>query len=522
MNIIVTGFMGTGKTTLGRALAKRLEMDFIDTDMLIENKLNLSVSEIFEKFGEKYFRVLEREVVKELKEENNTVIATGGKTLLYKKNLKTLTKNGILLTLHSDPEDLWERVKKYDSRPLLKGITKDEFIKLYLKRAPLYENLPNKIKISNFSETEAETILEFLTKELMRIEIKIGDKISEVILKRSLPGEIEKYIFSEKKGKVFMICDSKVFGIHGETLKKICQSFYIISGKDRNKNLKNAERLWKWLIKENVKRDSILLSFGGGVIGDLCGFVSSTILRGISHYHVPTTLLSMLDSSIGGKNGINLLSMKNAVGTINPPDKVFVDPTLLFSLPRKEISSGLVEAIKAGFIGDPLIFDLIEKRLHLIENIDLESLEEVISRSIKVKKTIVEKDPFEKNIRKFLNLGHTLAHALESFHRYRISHGEAVGLGLIYSLELSEMLGLCSKDLKARLKFLLNELGLKTRIKGNKENLIDLMKMDKKSTEEGIDFVLLKGWGEPVLKRGISKKILLEALEEVLDENTYN
>ncbi len=383
----------------------------------------------------------------------------------------------------------------------------------------MLEKFPNKIDISGLPEKDSvERVLRFLTEEKGDMEVKVGEKVSKIIFKRFIFKNLEE-IISEWEGKIFLICDERVFKIYCEYLKNITSNYFIISG---NKNLRNVEKIWKWLIKEKVKRDSLILSIGGGVIGDICGFVSSTILRGVTHYHIPSTILSMMDSSIGGKNGINFNSMKNAIGTISPPEKVFIDLLLLSTIPSKEISAGIVEGLKAGLIGDPEILSLIEEKFPLIKMIDIETIEEILLRAIKVKKYIVEKDPYEKNIRKILNLGHTLAHAIESQQKYKIPHGEAVGIGLIYSLKISEDLGICPAGLKERVKSILQKLGLKTSIEERKDALMEKIKIDKKSTEKGIDFVLLKGAGEPVLMRNLSEEVIFDSLKEVIHENSID
>ncbi len=519
INIVITGFMGSGKSTIGKEIAKRLSMEFIDTDDLIEKREALPIPEIFDRFGEEYFRKIENEVVLSLKGKNDSVISTGGKTLLFRRNLDILSKNAIIITLIVHPGILWERLSDDERRPVIRGVKKEEFMEIYKERASKYEKLPNKIDISGLDEDGSiEKIFEFLTEKTREIEVKVGDRSSKITFKRFLLKNL-KEIFTEDTGKIFLMCDENVFRIYSKYLKELTPYYYLISGGDRSKNIKNVERLWRWLLNENIKRDSVIISMGGGVIGDICGFVSSTILRGVTHYQIPTTLLSMLDSSIGGKNGINFDSMKNAIGTFNPPDKVFIDPLFLLSVPKKEISAGIVEVIKAGLIGDSGIIDLIEGNLHFIKNLDLNLTEEIIFRSINVKKRIVEDDPFERNIRKFLNLGHTLGHAVESYYRYKISHGEAVGIGLIYALEISERLVFCPFELKERIKNLIQKLGLKVKIRAKIKELLELIKMDKKSTEKGIDFVLLKNLEKPFLMRNIPHKILFDSLKEVIDEN---
>jgi 3-dehydroquinate synthase len=524
MNIVLTGFMGTGKTTLGRLLAKKLSLTHVDTDELIEKSQGLSVSAIFNKYGENYFRQLEAEVIKKLAQENeNLVISTGGKTLLNKRNLNLLTKKGIIITLMGEPELLWERVKNSFLRPLVNLSNKERFIDLYRKREPLYEQLPNKIKIDNLSIVEAiQKIMDILKAETRQLEVKLGERKSLIIFKRFLLSSPEKIVGPDSALKIFLVCDKKVYQINKPYLQRIFPLYYLVPGKDRSKNLRQAEKIWQWLIAHNVKRDSILISIGGGVIGDLCGFISSTILRGIKHYHIPSTLLAMIDSSLGGKNGLNFRSIKNAIGTFSPADKVFIDPLFLHSLDKKQLASGLVEAIKAGLIGDSKLFHLIEEKTEMIRRLDLETIDEVIYRAIQVKKEIVEKDPYETGLRKRLNLGHTLGHALESFYRFKIPHGEAVGIGLIYSLKISEKLGLCSPELRERVKSLLEKLELRTQIRADKKKLIDYMKMDKKITEKGLDFVLMSEAQGVIIKKNIPEEIMLEALKEFIIENIDN
>jgi len=524
MNIVLTGFMGTGKTTIGRLLAKKLSLNHVDSDELIEKHQGLSVSEIFNKYGEYYFRRLEAEVIKKIAERaDNWVISTGGKTLLSKKNLDLLSKKGIIITLKGNAELLWERVKTSFFRPLVNHSNKEKFIELYKKREPLYERLPNKIIVDNLSIAEViQKIVDILKAETRQFEIKLGERKTQVIFKRFLLSSPERIIGLDSAYKIFLVCDKKVYQINKPYLQLTFPLYYLVPGKDRSKSLSQAEKIWQWLIAHNVKRDSILISIGGGVIGDLCGFIASTILRGIKHYHIPSTLLAMVDSSLGGKNGLNFRSIKNVIGTFSPADKVFIDPLFLHSLDKKQLASGLVEAIKAALIGDPQLLNLIEEKIELIRRLDFETIDEVIYRAIQVKKEIVEKDPYETDLRKKLNLGHTLGHALESFYHYRIFHGEAVGIGLIYSLKISESLGLCSPKLGVRLKALLEKLGLRTRIKADKKSLIHYIKMDKKTTEKGLDFVLMSEVEGVIMKKNIPEELMLEALEEVIIENIGN
>lgn len=524
MNLILTGFMGTGKTAIGRLLADRLSMKHLDTDWLIETSTGMSIAKIFSLYGEQYFRVLESAQIKTLaKTAKNCVISTGGKTLLSKENRDLLMKKGVIITLKGNPELLWKRLQNDSSRPLVNKTDRNKFIELYRNRYPLYEQLPNKIEVSHLNEAEAtQKIIDFLSARTYQFEVGTGDKKSTITFKRSLLSSPEEIIKLATGGKFFLVCDRNVFKYYRTDIKRIFPLYFLAASRDQNKNLRQVENIWKWLIEHKVRRDSILVSIGGGVISDLAGFVASTTVRGIKHYHIPTTLLAMVDASIGGKNGLNFQSVKNVIGTFNFIDQVLIDPLWLHSLDRKELANGLSEALKVSLIGESQLFDFIIDKIDLIQNLDLQTIEELIYRAIVVKKKIVEEDPGERGPRKKLNFGHTLAHALESAYGYRISHGEAVGLGMIYALKISELLGLASPDLSLKLKTVLERLGLRTRITCNPKKLIEYTKIDKKSTEQGLQFVVLNGIGRPVLKSDLSEELMIEAMKEVAIENNHH
>lgn len=520
MNIVITGFIGTGKTTVGRLLARRLGRNHLDTDELIEKETGLTVREIFKNYGESYFRKLERKAIRKIvREENDLVISTGGKTLLDEVNLELILKTGIVLCLEDLPENIWPRLKSEATRPVIDGFSLEDFIKLYRERLPGYQKLPNKIQVTGLSALEVAARLEsFLNQEVTGFEVHLGSDRTRVSLKRFIRWSSEE-VMKNGQGQAFFVVDRQLLKHHKNILGFNNERLFEIPATDSHKNLRQAEAIWRWLLASGVKRDSILVSIGGGVVGDICGFVASTILRGITHLHLPTTLLAMVDSCLGGKNGINLGKIKNCVGTFYPPELVMVNPFFLCSLPFSEIASGLVEVIKAGLISDLGLIDLVEENLELIKKRDVRILEELILRAMMVKKRIVEQDPYESGLRKQLNLGHTVGHALEACSSFKISHGQAVALGLIFSLGLSERLGLDPGNYKERIKNIIQQLGLRTEIEAAEEEIFNLMKYDKKSTATGLDFVLFdvrKG----IVIRKVERKLIEDSLREVLVENT--
>ncbi len=523
MNIIITGFMGTGKTTVGRLVARQLGRFHLDTDRMVVSKTGKSIKSIFEQWGETYFRRFEKSVVKEIcRHERKVVISTGGKTLLDEENFIRLSETGVVFTLIDSPLNCWERVKKSFNRPLLKNLDLAGFLALYGEREKLYQGLPNKINIEGLSpEKVAEKILGFLASKTNGFEITQGRQKTVVSMQRFISLKARD-IVEDKQTKLFIVYDKRV--TRALEIKTAEEKVYALplEATDVNKNLQQAEKIWKWLLANGVRRDSILISVGGGVIGDLAGFVSSTILRGIKHFHLPTTLLAMVDSCLGGKNGINYGDFKNCLGTFSLPERVIINPFFLHSLKTLDLSTGLVEAVKAGLIGDTGLVDLIEEKLDLIWKKDITTLEEIIWRALQVKGTIVEEDLYETGNRKKLNFGHTLGHALEAFHNYQISHGQAVAIGLLYSLRVSELLSLADSAVRERLKNLFLRLGLKIRIHGHRAELLMLMGQDKKATEQGLDFVLFSNSSGVIIKNNIDQKLMLEAMEEVIDENIDN
>ncbi len=271
------------------------------------------------------------------------------------------------------------------------------------------------------------------------------------------------------------------------------------------------------LIEAKLDRHSTLIALGGGVTGDAVGFLASTYLRGIDFIQIPTTLLSMVDSSIGGKVGINHELGKNLIGAFHPPKLVVIDPSLLTSLPEREYLSGLGECIKHALISGHTLFEESIALKEKLKQKDLEILPEFIYNNLQVKKNIVEADEKEAGVRAFLNLGHTFAHALENYFNYgTLLHGEAVCLGLICALRMSEEVFNLDSSVRVGLIEFLKFMRLPTKVEGiETTQLIKLMTRDKKTICGKTNFVLLKNIGEPVLFSDVSEGMLDRAWEEI-------
>lgn len=283
---------------------------------------------------------------------------------------------------------------------------------------------------------------------------------------------------------------------------------------ETSKTLHTAAELFTRLAECGADRQSVVCTFGGGVVGDIGGFVASAYMRGIPFVQIPTTLLAMVDSSVGGKTGVNHDLGKNLIGAFYPPRAVCTDITFLRSLPEREYRCGLSEIVKAGVIDDAELFTFIESHVGAIRARDEEVLTTLIERSIAVKVRVVEEDPTEQGVRAILNFGHTIGHALEAATAYeKYSHGEAVAIGMALVAQLSETLGYCSHEVCERLHVVLEALDLPVSYMDiDAQRLLEVMAHDKKAVAGVVRFVLLKDIGSVVYRQ----EVPLDALQELL------
>ncbi len=275
---------------------------------------------------------------------------------------------------------------------------------------------------------------------------------------------------------------------------------------EQHKTMDTVGQLYDAFVRANLDRAGVVIAFGGGVVGDTAGFAAATFMRGVRLIQVPTSLLSMVDSSVGGKVGVDLPLGKNLVGAFKQPDAVFIDPTMLKTLPPREWRCGMAEVIKHGLLADS---ELLDPSLWAPERAP-----ELIQRAVRVKVDVVEADPYEQNIRAHLNLGHTFAHAIEQVSGYAWPHGEAVGAGLVAAARLSVQQGLTAASLAEQVEALVSEIGLPTRIGDlDPAALYTAMATDKKWAGGKSRFVLLRGVGQPLIAEGVSREAVLTVLE---------
>ncbi len=318
--------------------------------------------------------------------------------------------------------------------------------------------------------------------------------------------------------------DNENFNALVREINKLAVSVNLISvsGGEKTKTISQLNRIIEKSISFKVDRDSLIIAFGGGVIGDIAGFAASILLRGINYIQIPTTLLSQVDSSVGGKTGINSSKSKNLIGAFHQPLAVIIDISLLKSLPNRQFLAGLAEVVKYGLITDINFFEFIENNYKKILNYEPSILNYIISRSCEIKSQIIKNDEKENGKRALLNLGHTFGHAIESFGKYdgRIIHGEAISIGICLAFKLSNKLGICSQIETERVITLFKKLTLPTSLKDIKSisattgEMLDKFKYDKKNKNNELTFILNKKIGKSFIKTNMDVNIITKFLDE--------
>ncbi|MDY1591054.1 MAG: 3-dehydroquinate synthase [Methanofastidiosum sp.] len=354
------------------------------------------------------------------------------------------------------------------------------------------------------------------------IKVSAGRSQYDIVVGRNILQKAFEEIFQEYEGhKIAIITDSNVEEIYGN---KIFQKLdkkdrvFILSFKagEKSKNRKTKEELEDRLFGLGFGRDTLIIALGGGVTGDLAGFIAATYMRGVPFIQIPTTLLSQVDSSIGGKVGIDHPSGKNLIGAFYPPDKVYIDLDFLDTLPNKEIVNGIAEIVKSAIIKDGKFFTYLESNIDRVVKLEKEFIDNAIISSLKIKADIVQKDEKESGLRKILNFGHTIGHSVEILSDFEISHGRAVGIGMAAETSISEKIGILKSEDKERIFQLLKKSKLlDISFKTSADKIIKKTILDKKTRKGVVEYSLIKGIGKAVygikLDDEIVKKSLVEA-----------
>ncbi|MFT5589582.1 MAG: shikimate kinase/3-dehydroquinate synthase [Bradyrhizobium sp.] len=537
--------MGSGKTTVGRALARKLNKRFIDSDHEIEARTGASIPVIFEVEGEAAFRQREAEVISDLTALDDIVLATGGGAILNEASRAMLAERGTVIYLRASINSILHRTSHDKNRPLLQGPDpRRRLEELSRHREPMYTAIadividtgrPNVQFLVNTILTQlglvparcADTTMNSepmsipvlplipvtpdascVRLEPVRLQVDLGTRSYPITIGPGLLDDVDllrQHVHGERAAVVTNTVVAPLY------LARLTYSL-IAAGKqvttivlpdgEEEKTWPNLMKIFDGLLTDKCDRKTTLIALGGGVVGDMTGFAAASYMRGVPLIQIPTTLLSQVDSSVGGKTGINHPLGKNMIGAFYQPQTVIADTATLDTLPARELSAGLAEVIKHGAIIDTVFLDWIEANMGALLAKDPAALTHAVRRSCEIKAEIVRQDERESGIRAILNFGHTFAHAIEAGLGYGTwLHGEAVGCGMVMAADLSCRLGLIDTAARDRLTRMVGAAGLPVIAPDlGLTTWLELMQVDKKNEGGAIKFVLLQPLGSAVIR----------------------
>ena len=500
-NIVITGFMGAGKSTVGEIVARRLERPFVDMDDVIESRAGTTIPLIFSERGEAAFRALEHELAGELSAQSDLVIATGGGTLVQSELRGVMGASGTLFCLNASKDDIRERLEDSNNRPLA-----GSWERLLDQRQPDYADIEHQIDTRGKSPDAVAGEIIALAGQRLHVNTPTGSGY-DIWIRRGILNHVDDILEDLAPGtRVVVATNETLAPLYGERLAKRLNSAGLITAPDGEayKNLETVARIYDDMLALGADRDTTLVALGGGVIGDTVGYAAATYMRGIKLVQIPTTLLAMVDSSVGGKVAVDLPQGKNLIGAFKQPLAVIVDTEALETLPALQWRCGMAEVIKHGLIARPSLLDA--------EMWARDRVVELVRDAMQVKIEVVQQDPFERGIRAHLNLGHTFGHAIEKVTGYRVPHGEAVAIGIVKAAKLSERLGMIGADAVEKIVSILEAIGLPIDIELDPHEWYAAMSTDKKWQSGKSRFVLLKALGEATIVEGLSKDEVLAVL----------
>ncbi|MFD7402703.1 3-dehydroquinate synthase [Streptomyces sp. NPDC059866] len=540
--VVLVGPMGVGKSTVGQLLAERLGVGYRDTDDDIVAEQGRSIAEIFVDEGEPAFRALEKQAVHRALAEHDGVLALGGGAILDADTRAVLAGQRVVY-LSMDVEEAVKRTGLNAARPLLAVNPRKQWRELMEARRHLYEEVATAVVATDGRTPEEVTQAaldaleltafsggqppdsrpeDMMASQVTRIQVggTAGSEPYEVLVGRQLLGELGGLVGD--KAKRVAVIHPEALAETGEALRAdLAEQGYEavaiqVPNAEEAKTAEVAAYCWKALGQSGFTRTDVVVGVGGGATTDLAGFVAATWLRGVRWIAIPTTVLAMVDAAVGGKTGINTAEGKNLVGAFHPPAGVLCDLAALDSLPVNDYVSGLAEIIKAGFIADPTILELIEADPQAARTPAGPHTAELIERSIRVKAEVVSSDLKESGLREILNYGHTLGHAIEKNERYKWRHGAAVAVGMHFAAELGRLAGRLDDATADRHRTILESVGLPLHYRYDQwPKLLQNMKVDKKSRGDLLRFIVLDGLAKPTVLEGPDPAMLLAAYGEV-------
>jgi shikimate kinase/3-dehydroquinate synthase len=505
--LILNGFMATGKSTVGALVAQMAACPFVDLDQRIEAEAGASVESLFASQGEAKFRSLERACLTRILDEaagsaQAPVIAVGGGALLARDLRLRAIDECVVVTLEGSPAELTRRALAQGARPLLAGPNPELRVSELLGlRRTSYAEAHARISCEASPESVAASVCAVWARN--EVAVAAGEASYAVQVGSDFADARIGALIANSPVCV-LVSDRTVAGLHAAPIEAALNAAGArviridFEPGEAHKNIASVEGVWRAALAGSADRKATFVALGGGVVTDMTGFAASTYMRGVSWVAIPTTLLSMVDASVGGKTGVDLESAKNAVGAFWQPSAVLCDIQHLSTEPARGFVSALAEVVKTALVGDPELFLLLENNAERVLRRDSELTAELVRRSVRVKARIVSFDERESGLRAVLNLGHTVGHALEAQAGYTaLSHGEAVSLGLVAALRLGVALGRTPRELSERTLELLRRLGLPASLRGQPlSDAANLIGHDKKRAGSSVRFVFARGLGD--------------------------
>ncbi|HEX3493853.1 MAG TPA: 3-dehydroquinate synthase [Methylocella sp.] len=574
-SIVLIGLMGSGKTATGRRLAQELGLEFVDADEEIEAAARLSITEIFARHGEDSFRNGERRVMARLLRDGPRVLASGGGAFMNQETRARIALAGISIWLKADPDVLWRRVRKRSHRPLLQGGDAEQTLRTLLEqRYPVYaladvtvvsRDGPHELAVEEAiagierflrsspdltplaarpkaitvphrqqgagpqpSSNQAQVSMELQA----QVSMELGARSYPILIGAGLIAESGNHIHRlAPRAACAIVTDENVAKLHLPALERaldqafIRHSKVIVASGEGSKSFDVYAQVCNALIGARLERGDVIVALGGGVIGDLAGFAAATVRRGMRLIQVPTTLLAEVDSSVGGKTGINSPHGKNSIGAFHQPSLVIADTDTLETLPPREFRAGYAEVVKYGLLGDAGFYAWLEANWRAVFAGGAARVH-AIATCCKAKAAIVARDEYETGERALLNLGHTFGHALERLTSYdgaRLVHGEAVAIGMACAFRFSARRGLCGLQDQARVEAHLQEVGLPVRIAGipgwnvGPDAILEAMYQDKKVEHGGLTFILARAIGDCFIDKTVEVTEIRGFLQDELN-----
>ena len=507
--VFLTGLMGTGKSTVGQAVAARAGVPFVDLDARIESRAGATVASLFATRGESGFRSLEREALEvELADATPRVVALGGGALLDRTTRLRALEAATVVALVAPAEALAARLARDTSRPLLAdagsiGALAARLRELGQARAVAYAEVHASVDTAALGvEAAAARVLDVATRDL--VAVPLGERTYTVELVG--PGTV-----GERLGAALAdLAPTRVVHVTDEVVAPLLDAAVgpalaqadpalvrvVLPTGEAHKTLASVERILEAAVFAPIDRRAVVVAVGGGVLSDVAGLAAALALRGVRWVAVPTTLLAMVDASVGGKTAVDLGAAKNAVGAFHQPSRVLIDPSLTRTETDRAFRSGLAEVVKSALIGDAALFASLcaEGGAERLRDRDVDAVARAVGSSVRVKAGVVGRDEREAGERAHLNLGHTIGHALEAHGGFaRLLHGEGVALGLVAAARVGRSLGLTPAALEADLVRVLERLGLPTRLDAEPlAAALPLVGLDKKRDGAEVGFVVVR------------------------------